>query len=106
MSNKKKELWIGSAHVKQPRRNGVLGNADEAFVNVITFVADTSDFRRQVKKAVESLGLKMLRLKDVETLKRRLSKHSIHEDLSKLAQEVERTGQVAFDVFCTFDHDT
>ncbi|SRR6266436_3989992 len=106
MSSKKKQLWIGSAHVKQPYRNGALGNADEAFVNVIGFVVDKSDFRRQVKKEVESLELILLQLKDIETLEHRLSKHSIHEDLSKLAQKVERTGQVAFDVFVTFDHDT
>jgi hypothetical protein len=106
MSRKKRELWIGSAHVKQPHRNGTLGDADEAYVNVIALAADRSGFRRQVKKEVESLGLMLLRLKDGETLERRLSRHSIHQDLSRLSQEVQRTGQVAFDVFCTFDHGT
>ncbi|HKO62975.1 MAG TPA: hypothetical protein VJV03_17580 [Pyrinomonadaceae bacterium] len=103
---KRKEVWIGTAHVKQPDGKGVLGKIDEAIVNVLAVAADRSDFRRQVKKEVEALGTNLIRLKDVNSLKLRLTKHSIHEDVAKLAEEVKLTGQVAFDVFYTFKTDT
>ncbi|SRR6266568_4488245 len=104
MSRKKEQLWIGTAHVEQSHRDGVLGDADEAFVNVIALATDKADFRRQVKRGVESLELALRQLNDAEPLEHRLSKHSIVEDLSKLARRVQRTGKIAFDVFCTFDH--
>lgn len=103
MSPKQKELWIGGAHVKQPERNGVLGDADEAVANVIALAVNKSDFRRQINKEVESLGLILVRLKEAEPLKLHLLKYSIHEDLSKLAEEVKHTGRLAFDVFYAFD---
>ena len=106
MSLKKKQLWIGYAHVKEPDRHVMLGDDDEAFVNVIALAVNKSDFRGQVKKAVESLDLVLLQLKKAETLELRLSKHSIHKDLSKLAKRVERSGDPAFDVFATFKHGT
>ena len=106
MSSKNKELWIGGAHVKQPDRNGVLGDVDEAVVNVIALAVNKADFRRQIKKEVEELGLILIRVKEAEPLKLHLLKYSIHEDLSKLAEEVRHTGHLAFDVFCTFDHGT
>jgi hypothetical protein len=106
MSANKQQLWIGSAHVRQLHRGGVLADADEAFVNVIASVVDRRDFHRQLEKEVADLDLKLVGVKDVEPLTVRLSKHSIHEDLTKLAEEVERTGQLSFDIFCTFDHGT
>jgi hypothetical protein len=98
-----KELWIGLAHVKQQFRNGVLGDADQAYVNVMALAKDSVDFHLQVKQAIHDLDLILIDLEDAETMASRLSKHSLHEDLSNLAEEVKQTGGVRFDVFQTFD---
>lgn len=106
MTPNEKQVWIGTAHVQQTFRNGVLGDADEAFVNVLGLVGNKTEFRHQVKTAVEDLGLKLLRLKEAETLKERLAKHSVHREILKLARRVERAGRIEFDVFAAFDDGT
>ena len=101
-----KQLWIGGARVMQPKRNGALGDADGAYVNVIALAAGKSDFRSQIKKALGELNLTLVRLADAELLAERLKKHTIHKDLHALAKEVRRTGSIRFDVFHTFDDNT
>ena len=101
-----KEIWIGLALVKQPLRNGPLGDADQAYVNVLALAIDGSDLRAQIREALKQLGLTLINLKDAETLKARLSKHSVHGDLRNLAEEVELTGALQFDTFQTFDVDS
>jgi hypothetical protein len=101
--SKRKELWIGLAHVRQFDRGGILGDADQAYVNVIAIALNKSDFRTQLKKALDEIDLGLIKLEDAETMEVRLSKNSIHEDLHKLAEEAERTGVIRFDIFQTFD---
>lgn len=101
-----KEVWIGQALVKQPKRNGALGDADRAYVNVLALARNGSDLRAQVREALNELGLTLIKVEDAETMKARLSKHSVHKDLHNLAGEVELTGSPQFDVFQTFDLDS
>lgn len=105
MNNKfdPKKFWIGFVRVKQNNRNGVLGDADQAFTNVIGLAKNKADFRLQVKRVLETLELQLLRLEDVELLEQRLSKHSVHKDILALVDDVKKDGQIAFDVFATFD---
>lgn len=98
-----KNLWIGLAQVKQSKRNGALGNADQAYVNVLTLALNKADFIAQLQEELSKLNLIFIKLKDAETMQNRLSKHSLHEDLHDLAEDVVRTGALRFDVFCTFD---
>lgn len=100
-----KEIWIGLAKVKQNNRDGVLGDADEAYTNAIALAKSKVDFRSQVKLAVENLGLQLPRLESAEPLKVRLSKFTVHKDLIALAKDVEKDGQVAFGVFYSFDEE-
>ena len=90
----------------QPKRDGTLGDADGAYVNVIALACGKSDFRSQIKKALKELNLSLKRLTDAESLAERLTKHTIHEDLHLIAEDVRRTGSVRFDVFHTFDANT
>ena len=101
-----KALWIGVARVVQAKRNGTLGDADGAYVNVIALAAGKSDFRSQIKKALEELELTLVKLTGAELLAERLKQHTIHKDLHVLAKEVKRTGSLRFDVFATFDAST
>jgi len=100
-----KELWIGLAKVEQASRNGVLGDADRAYTSVIAITHGRLAFRASVKRALEELGLGLIRLEKAEPLKARLSKYSIHKKLAKLAKEVTRTGHTAFGTFHAFDTD-
>ena len=102
-TDRDKELWIGLAHIKQTQRNGTLDDADEAFVNVIGLALGKADFRSQIKEALDPLNLILVRLKDVELMAERLKKHTIHEDLHAIAEEVQSSGTLGFDVFATFD---
>lgn len=98
-------MWIGLVCVEQARRGGVLGDAHGAYVNAIALAADESDFSSRVKKKLGELGLELVGLEDVETLRARLSKHSIDDDLRQAAAEVKRTGTPAFGTFHTFPED-
>ena len=102
-SHEQKELWIGLARVKQNDRNGVLGDADQAYTNVIGLAKNKIDFRSQVKQAVEALELELLRLEGAELLKSRVTESKVHKDLVTLAKKVEKNGKVGFDVFAAFD---
>ncbi len=99
------QLWIGLAKVEQPRRNGVLGDADQAFTNVIAAAKNRTAFRALVKRALTELGLRLIRLENAETLDRRLSKYSINEELLSLVKQVQRQGNVGFSTFHAFDRE-
>lgn len=98
-----KELWIGLAEVEQRSRNGVLGDVRGAFTNAVAMANGKANFRAAVKRGLDDLGLRLIHLKEAETLKTRLSKHSISEDLERTAEEVKSTGEVGFGTFHTFD---
>ena len=98
-SGTKKELWIGEAHVKQPNRDGVLGDADQAYVNAIALAVDRSDLRSQIKQALKELDLELIRLQDAEPLAVRRSKYSIDPSLVGIAKDVKQTGSPRFSTF-------
>jgi hypothetical protein len=100
-----KELWIGLARVKQLNRAGALGDADQAYVNVIALARSRTDFRSQIKQALTELDLVLIRLEDPEPLAFRRSKHSIHQELRDLAKQVSRTASLRFGTFHSFDED-
>jgi hypothetical protein len=97
------KVWIGLALVTQPTRGGALGEADRAYVNVLALAVDESDFRVQIRIALNELDLILIKLEDLETMEVRLSEHHVHKDLRRLAEEVKRTGSPQFDIFQTFD---
>jgi len=97
-----KALWIGLAQVEPTSAKGVLGDVRGAFTNAIAMANGRSNFRVSVKQALEDRGLLLVRLKEAETLKSRLSKHSISEDLATATEEVKSSGGVGFGTFHTF----
>ena len=101
--NEHKEVWIGLAKVKQSDRNGVLGDADQAYTNVLALAKSKVGFRSQVKQAIEELELQLLRLEEAEPLRLCLLKKSPHKDILALADNVKKDKKVVFDVFATFD---
>jgi hypothetical protein len=98
----KNELWIGLAKVEQSSGNDVLGDADGAYTNAIAVADSRIGFRAKVKEALAELELRLVRLENAETLKDRLSKHSIDPELSDVAEEVIKTRRVGFGTFHAF----
>lgn len=98
-----KELWIGLAEVEPTSPNGVLGDVRGGFTNAIAVARGRADFRAAVKRGLDDLGLRLIHLRESETLKTRLSKYSISEDVERAADEVKSTGEVGFGTFHTFD---
>src|SRR6266852_5030408 len=97
------KLWIGLAKVEHANRTGILGNASRAYTNGIAIAHNRATFRLRVKQALEALGLRLIRLENAEPLDARLSKFTIHKELTKLAKRVTRTGRTEFGTFHTFD---
>jgi hypothetical protein len=105
MSNQieEKEIWIGLAKVKQPERNGVLGDADQAYTNVLALAKTKFGFRKQAKQAIEELGLQLMRLEDAEPIKFRSLKYSVPKKTLALADKARKENRVVFTVFASFD---
>lgn len=101
--NKQNQVWIGLAKVKQRNINGILGDAEQAYTNVLALAASKSDFRHRAKQAIEDLELLLLRLESAETLEQRLIKFTVDKNLLKLAKGVQKKGGVAFGVFHSFE---
>ncbi len=101
--NEQEEIWIGLAKVKQSDRNGVLGDADQAYTNVLALAKSKIDFRSQVKQALKELELQLLRLEEAEPLRLCLLRKLPHKNVLALADDVKKYKRVAFDVFATFD---
>lgn len=99
----KKEVWIGLALVSQPSGVTTLGDADKAYVNVLSLATDEKGFWESVEKAVEELELVLNSMEDAEPLKIRVSNHFVHPYIIDLAAEAEKTGEVKFDTFQAFD---
>ena len=96
-------MWIGLIRVRQNKRNGVLGDADQAYSNAVGLAKDKGEFRSKIKSVLESVELQLLRLENAEPLNQRLSKYPVHKDIIKAAKEAKKNGQVAFSEFAAFD---
>jgi hypothetical protein len=97
------ELWIGLAKVEQLTRNGVLGDADQAYTNALAVAQSRSAFRSKVRKALAELGLELKRLEDAETWDARTAKHTVDDELRKIAREAGTNASVRFGTFHAFD---
>jgi len=96
-------LWIGLAKVEQSSGSGVLGTADGAYTNAIAIADDRANFRSKVKDALAELGLRLTRLENAEPLKVRLARCSMDAELTKIANDVSKSGHVGFGTFHAFD---
>lgn len=98
-----KRLWIGLAKVEQRSRNGVLGDAQQAYTNAIGSAVSKKGFRNCVKQELARLGLDLLRLENAELLADRVAKYAIDNELKNVARKVAKTDGVAFGTFHAFD---
>src|ERR1700733_3686000 len=52
-----KQLWIGLVEVRALRRSEALGDAKGAFVNLVTWAADTNEFKANAELVLAKLDL-------------------------------------------------
>jgi hypothetical protein len=102
-----KKLWIGLANVEQKNRQGVLGDADQAYTNAIGKAVSKADFRNRVKQELARLGLDLLRLQEAELLADRFAKFDIASKLRQVAQKAAKSDRVVFGTFHAYHvHDS
>src|SRR5215212_9179437 len=103
------EAWVGAERtagvktntwvVSYDSRNTMTVNHKNSFTVGQEFFYGIS---RQ-KNYERHFPMRLIHLKETETLKTRLSKYSISEDLERTADDVKSTGEVGFGTFHTFD---
>ena len=96
------EVWIGLAEIRKIRDSRVLLDRNEAIVNVLALARDHDDFSATIRGALESLGLFLVSVEDVESLATRARAFEVDSSLLRLADEVRETGEVRFGKFHTW----
>src|SRR5207249_2158345 len=87
--------WIGLAHVKPKPGNDTLSGALEAYVAAIALAKDSTQFSEKVTTLLNEYGFDVLRIEDIELLKRRIQKFQVAADLTKLAEDLTPENPVA-----------
>lgn len=82
--------------------NKCFGDAEGAYVNVITFATSAESFRRRVKRALDEIDITLTELEDVEPFPRKFSNMHADEELLQIAETATRMDSVAFGTFYTY----
>lgn len=98
-----KEVWIGLVGVVPRPGNDLLGNAKQGFVNILALARTKSEYRSEVGRILDELGLDVSEIEDSEPLSDRLSKWTVDPDILALAEEVNSTGFARLGTFHVYD---
>jgi hypothetical protein len=96
-------LWIGLAQISSSLDNGLLEQGKGAYVNVLAIATNHPDFTDKVKKAITDLGLDFVNIEEVEPFSERIKNYEMNEKIINLAIEVNKTKELRFGDFHTFD---
>lgn len=101
-----KEVWIGLVTVKpKPDNNFFDKNSKGAYVNILAWAGKTSEFKSEVKHALDDYHLKLIEIEDAEPISKRKKKFNIDSKLTDLSAEVENTGKVRFGTFHYYENE-
>ena len=100
-----KEVWIGLVRVRPRPKSDILEFDKGAYVNVLAFASNETDYLAQVKKALKQYALTLEETEDVEPFSQRKTKYELSKELYRLAQETSATQEVRVGVFHTFPLD-
>jgi hypothetical protein len=96
-------VWIGCVEVTGRPGNPVLGLDDAgAYVIALALASNPTDYRKQVVKASNALGLEVLQCDDIEPLCDRLAKYEVDLSVQELADQLGPRNPVLFDCFCKY----
>jgi hypothetical protein len=102
VSGGRPEIWIGTLEVYGCSESGnqILGDADGAFVNVLTWAADFGQFQAKAKELMQYLQLRVSAIESAGPLALRRASNPLDEEIGRIADEV-RTNPDSIR-FCTF----
>jgi hypothetical protein len=101
-----KEVWIGLAEVVPRKGQKVLNpRAKGAMVNAMAWVSSKRQFRVRVQGALKKLGLKLVRIEEVEPFRQRQKGRTFDRVVNRMKSRV-KTGksEVAFGTFHTWSN--
>lgn len=72
---------------------------------MLAVAEDPADYRKKVTGALTKMGFDVLEIDDDEPLANRLRKYVVDPQLRELAAEAERSGEVTFGNFHSYEDD-
>jgi hypothetical protein len=102
--NIENNIWIGLAQVSSKSVNGLLGSSKGAYVNVLALASNSNDFTEKVIKAIKELELDFVQIEDVELFSERIESYEINDNIINLAIEVNKSKELRFGNFHTFEN--
>jgi hypothetical protein len=84
-----KSIWIGMVQVLSLPGSEILQGVSGAYVNILTWAANPSEFRERAKELMDYLGLKLVGVEDEEPLSEREARGEIDADIARVAAEVK-----------------
>ncbi|MGA3050280.1 MAG: hypothetical protein ABSD67_27010 [Terracidiphilus sp.] len=88
-----KVIWIGMVQVLSLPGSKVLEGVSGAYVNILTWASNPSEFREKAKELMDYLGLKLVGVEDEEPLSERENKGAVDDDIAQVALEVRDNPQ-------------
>jgi hypothetical protein len=83
----------------------VLSSTEDAYVHVLGFAADATEFRERAQGALSEENLVLTSFEDAEPLRERQLHGHISDDLLLLADEISEETPVIFGTFQSFDRE-
>jgi hypothetical protein len=84
-----KSIWIGMVQVLSLPGSEILHGVSGAYVNVLTWASNRSEFREKAKELMDYLGLELVGVEDEEPLSERENRGEVDAHISQVALEVK-----------------
>lgn len=84
-----KSIWIGMVQVLSLPGSEILQGVSGAYVNILTWAANPSEFREKAKELMDYLGVKLVGVEDEEPLSKREERGEVDADVAQVALEVK-----------------
>jgi len=99
-----RNIWIGIAHVQPKPDNHILDGAMGAYVVAVGRANDLNGFSQKLVELLESYGLYVLEIEDVEPFSHRIMHHDVHNEILRLANALSDEAPILLDQFeCYMD---
>jgi hypothetical protein len=83
-----KDIWIGMVQVLSLPDSEILQGVSGAYVNILTWASNPSEFRAKAKELMDYLGLKLVGVKEEEPLSEREKRGEVDVGIAQVALEV------------------
>jgi len=100
---KKKEVWIGLVGITEQGNMNLLEGAEGAFANVLTIASDFDEFKDHAVEFLNTMGLVITEIEDVESFTNRQSKNILDQEVIEKAERVARTGKTEITTLHLYD---